>query len=174
MPPPHLFVFRLRQDKQNFGLQNYILQHKKGWISTNRSTLTTVHNYSVYNNKTKCATCACLRCTLIILMSGPLFIFYVNTQTSTNNNWIKKKTKNEDLLSLQQFTKNSRMTKNLRIKCDQFQTGRKNLKGTTQSFEEGNKLRIFSKLKRFVSVKRKTNTLRPYAHRTFRRLDERW
>lgn len=52
-------------------------------------------------------------------MSGPLFIFYVNTQTSTNNNWIKKKTKNEDLLSLQQFTKNSRMTKNLRIKYDQ-------------------------------------------------------
>lgn len=27
--PSHLFVFRLRQDKQNFGLQNYILQHKK-------------------------------------------------------------------------------------------------------------------------------------------------
>lgn len=52
-------------------------------------------------------------------MSGPLFIFYVNTQTSTNNNWIKKNTKNEDLLSLQQFTKNSRMTKNLRIKYDQ-------------------------------------------------------
>lgn len=52
-------------------------------------------------------------------MSGPLFIFYVNTQTSTNNNWIKKKPKNEDLLSLQQFTKNSRMTKNLRIKYDQ-------------------------------------------------------
>lgn len=51
-------------------------------------------------------------------MSGPLFIFYVNTQTSTNHNWIKKN-KNEDLLSLQQFTKNSRMTKNLRIKYDQ-------------------------------------------------------
>lgn len=27
--PSDLFVFRLRQDKQNFGLQNYILQHKK-------------------------------------------------------------------------------------------------------------------------------------------------
>lgn len=91
---------------------------QKGWISTNRSTLTTVHDYSEYNNKKKCATCACLRCTLIILMNGPLFIFYVNTQTSTNHNWIKKN-KNEDLLSLQQFTKNSRMTKNLRIKYDQ-------------------------------------------------------
>lgn len=116
MPPPHLFVFRLRQDKQKFWFTKLHFTTQKGWISTNRSTLTTVHDYSVYNNKTKCATCACLRCTLIILMSGPLFIFYVNTQTSTNHNWIKKN-KNEDLLSLQQFTKNSRMTKNLCIKC---------------------------------------------------------
>lgn len=68
-------------------------------------------------------------------MSGPLFIFYVNTQTSTNHKRIKK---NEDLLSLQQFTKNSRMTKNLRIKCDQsFKQEEKILKGRHKALKRG-------------------------------------
>lgn len=93
--------------------------------------MTTVHDYNLYNNKTKCATWACLRCTLIILMSGPLFIFYVhvNTQTSTNHNWIKKKWR---------FIKSAAIHKKLEDDkkstyqmWPEFQTGRKNLKGTT-------------------------------------------
>lgn len=83
----------------------------------------------IIKKKPKCATCACLRCTLIILMSGPLFIFYVNTQTSTNHNWIKKKWRFIKSAAIHKKLEDDKKSTNQM--WPEFQTGRKNLKGTT-------------------------------------------
>lgn len=64
-------------------------------------------------------------------MSGPLFIFYVNTQTSTNNNWIKKTQKWRFIKSAAIHKKLEDDKKSTNQMWPEFQTGRKNLKGTT-------------------------------------------